>query len=297
MSFDDLPPQPPIYPREAEEYAESALRLSRAVRERARGCFDVPYGPDYWQKLDVYLPHVPSRQPLPVLVFAHGGAWTHGYKEWMGLMAPAVTASGAILVSVSYRLAPEHRYPVPVDDCVAALAWVHRHIGELGGDPERIGVGGHSAGGHLYACVALHPELSAVSDLPDDVVKACMPISSQLNLVFTDPPPGSGEARIYEMFLARAEDAENASPLHQVKAGIPPFFLTYGEGDFPRIIKSNVEMVEALRQAGGEHACEVLPGAQHFDTALRFHEPSDPWVQRALGWFHARVQKQVPVGR
>ena len=77
-------------------------------------------------------------------MFAHGGAWTHGYKEWTGLMAPVFTAVPAIFVSVSYRLAPENRFPVPLDDCIDALAYVHRHIADHGGNPARIYVGGHS---------------------------------------------------------------------------------------------------------------------------------------------------------
>src|SRR6266511_1786409 len=111
---------------------------TRTLAKAASRCdviFDVPYGGDYCQRLDIYRSKKASVN-LPVLVFAHGGAWTDGYKEWMGLMAPAITNFPAIFVSVSHRLAPAHRYPDPFDDCMAAVSWVHRNIREYGGDPE-----------------------------------------------------------------------------------------------------------------------------------------------------------------
>lgn len=79
MSFDDLPARPPVYPREAEDYARDALTLSRRAAARVRACPDLSYGDDYWQKLDIYLPDdAAPGADLPVLLFAHGGAWTHG---------------------------------------------------------------------------------------------------------------------------------------------------------------------------------------------------------------------------
>ena len=283
MAFNDLPPQPPVYPPEAEDYARKALALSLAVAQTTRCTLDIPYGTDYWQKVDVYVPD-DAPADLPVLVFAHGGAWTHGYKEWMGLMAPPILAAPAILVSVSYRLAPASRFPVPLEDCLAALQWVHGNIARFGGDPNAIYVGGHSAGGHLYALLALSPERIQHAGLPADVIKGCFPVSSQLNLVFSNPPPGSGEARIYEMFLADAKDAEAASPLHQVKGNGVPFFVSYGGNDFPRIIASNLLFIDALRQQPAPLRTAVYADHTHFDTALAMADAEHPWVRTVVQW-------------
>lgn len=282
MSFDDLPGQPPIYPPEAEAYARQALAQSRRAQERIDGRFDIPYGADYWQKVDVYVPEGKPDGLLPVLVFAHGGAWTHGYKEWCGLMAPALTASGVVFVSVSYRLAPAHRFPVPLEDCALALKWVIDNIKDYGGDPDRISVGGHSAGGHLFALLALRHDVLQANGIELSAIKACFPVSSQLNLVFDSPEPGTGEARIYEMFLADPRDSAQASPLHLAGNRRTPFFLSYGSDDFPRIKTSNELMAQALaRQGGGLHV-DVLDGFRHFDTALIFSEESHPWVERFI---------------
>lgn len=284
MAFDNLPPQPPIFPAEAATYAETALSLSREAAARTRCVLDIPYGDDYWQKVDVYLPDDAGAERLPVLVFAHGGAWTHGYKEWMGLLAPAIVATPAVFVSVSYRLAPEHRYPVPMEDCLAALAWVHRNIADHGGDPDRLFVGGHSAGGHLYALAALRRDLQVAAGIDPGAIRACLPVSSQLNLQFGETEPGSGEERIYTMFLERAEQDTEASPIARIAGSRLPFLLSFGSEDFPRIIRSNREMVEALRREGCPVAVQEFPGADHFDMAIDVRDPDHAWTRAVCTW-------------
>jgi acetyl esterase len=93
---------------------------------------------------------------LPIVVWFHGGGWVLGNLETHDqLCRELCDGVRAIVVSVDYRLAPEARFPAAVDDCAAAWAWVNAHAQELGGDPDRIALGGDSAGGNLAAVVAL----------------------------------------------------------------------------------------------------------------------------------------------
>jgi len=94
--------------------------------------------------------------PQPVLVWFHGGGWVLGSIEGSDLTCRDLAAqSGVVIVSVGYRLAPEHPYPSGLGDCYAALVWVTATAGDLGVDPDRVAVGGDSAGGNLAAVVAL----------------------------------------------------------------------------------------------------------------------------------------------
>jgi acetyl esterase len=121
------------------------LRIEERKISRADGP-DIP--------VRVYWPHA-SGEPLPVIVFYHGGGFALGDLDTHDPVARAhAVGADAILVSVDYRLAPEHPFPAAVDDCWAALQWVGEHAAELGGDPDRIAVAGDSAGGNLAAVVA-----------------------------------------------------------------------------------------------------------------------------------------------
>ena len=97
-----------------------------------------------------------NKATLPALVYYHGGGWTIGDLDTHDVLCRELcNGSGAVVVAVDYRMAPEHRFPAAVDDCVAATAWVHAQANELGVDRARLAVGGDSAGGNLAAVVAI----------------------------------------------------------------------------------------------------------------------------------------------
>jgi len=168
MRIEDYPAQEPL------------SALGRAYDEKARAAatgiagVEEAYGDDPYQRLSIHRAPRPSGD---VLVFFHGGGWTNGYKEWMEFMAPALTARGVTFVSAGYRLAPQHLFPVCVDDAARAVAWLHGHIGAHGGEPGRVFVGGHSAGGHLAALLAVARAWRADRHLPADAVRGCLPVS------------------------------------------------------------------------------------------------------------------------
>ena len=111
----------------------------------------------------------------------HGGACTHGTKDWCGFMAPPIAQLPAIFVSVGYRLIPNVSFPEPVMDCIAALRWIFDHIAEFGGSPKRLFVGGHSAGGQIAALMSLHKEWLAEAGLPADAIKGCFCLATTFN--------------------------------------------------------------------------------------------------------------------
>lgn len=114
-------------------------------------------------RLDVGSATIPIRiyrpldtTPLPCIVFFHGGGWVHNTLDiYESSLRALANASGHIIVGVEYRKAPEHPYPIPLEDCWLALQWCRAHADELGIDRERVGVMGDSSGGNLAAAVAL----------------------------------------------------------------------------------------------------------------------------------------------
>jgi acetyl esterase len=102
----------------------------------------------------VYTPN--GTAPFPVLVYFHGGGWVIGGLETHdGVCRALADGAGCLVVSIDYRLAPEHRYPAAAEDCYAATRWTAAHAAELGADAARLAVGGDSAGGNLAAVVSL----------------------------------------------------------------------------------------------------------------------------------------------
>ncbi|WP_336134491.1 alpha/beta hydrolase [Natronomonas amylolytica] len=111
-------------------------------------------GPNGPIPLRIYSPE--GEGPFPVLVFLHGGGWVRGSRDAYDGPCRLLTAEAdCVVVSVDYRRAPEHPFPAGLEDCYAATAWAADHAADLQGDPDRVAVGGDSAGGNLSAAVSL----------------------------------------------------------------------------------------------------------------------------------------------
>jgi acetyl esterase/lipase len=278
MSFADMPDLGPMQLPGATEYAAQALAWSRAVVAETRNLIDIPYGPDFFQKLDVFLPREAVRN-APVIFFLHGGAWQNGFKEWMGFMAPPLLSFPAIFVTANYRLAPGVKYPVPVDDCWLALRWIVENIARHGGDPERIYVGGHSAGGHVAALLALRPDQAAAHGLKRDVAKGCLLVSASLSLDLADAAPGSRRAKMMRTVLAHPEDGPDGTAFSHVAGTTIPVYIAYGANDQPELIEQNERLIGLL----GRERCvverTVFPGADHFATNLACRDADGVWVR------------------
>jgi len=147
----------------AEARRAANARIRGLMPEKAEGVAvrDTEFlGPGGPVPLRIYTPATPARdreEPLPVVVYIHGGGWWMGddLDIWDGLCAQMAADVPALVVSVDYRLAPEHPFPAAVDDAYAALVWTEAHARELGGDPRKLALHGSSAGGNLVGAVTL----------------------------------------------------------------------------------------------------------------------------------------------
>lgn len=271
MRIEDYPPQEPLSPQGAVYQAECLKRGAGARGE------EIAYGPDLYQRLAFYRAAKPNGA---VFIFWHGGGWTGGCKEWMAFMAPGFTAAGVTFVTPGYRLAPQHVFPAGLEDCADAVARVHAEARTFGADPARIFIGGHSAGGHYAALLAVTLAWRAARKLPRDVVRGCLPISGVYQF-----GEGAGLSARPRFLGPEGNGADRrASPLHQIEGAPPPFLLVHGDKDFPHLIRQAETMEAALRRASGAVERHVLPGRDHFSASYAGGEPDGPCVGRALAW-------------
>jgi acetyl esterase len=186
---------------------------------RELGC-DGPRGPI---PLRIYRPIgslPPSSRPLPVLVYFHGGGWTIGDLDTHDVLCRELcNGSGAAVLSVDYRMGPEHPFPAAGDDCLAATYWVRSHGEGLGLDPRRLAVGGDSAGGNLAAFVAIAAR--DAGDLPIAFQLLIYPATDQRRAHPSHTSNGAGYllttetiAYYHDHYFAAANDLDwRASPL------------------------------------------------------------------------------------
>jgi len=152
-----IPPTHTLAPVDARRFYLERRRLTQpdapeAAEVRALSA-DGPHGPI---PLRLYRPAGAAAGALPVLVYYHGGGWVIGDLDSHDVLCRQLAnGSGCVVVSVDYRMGPEHRFPAAVDDCIAATRWVNRNATALGVDATRLAVGGDSAGGNLAAVVAI----------------------------------------------------------------------------------------------------------------------------------------------
>ncbi len=268
--IEDYPAQQTMSPN-AEAYHKEVLRLWAEAKpsEEAR------YGADAYQSIAVF---APARPNGVAFAFLHGGGWTNGYKEWMSFMAPAYTAHGFVFATIGYRLAPAHVFPAGLDDCAAALKWLVANMGKHGAKTRRVFLGGHSAGGHYAAWLAVRKDWQARHDLPDDVIRGCLPISGVYRF-----GEGSGMS-VRPRFLGPPGTERQASPIENIQNWHSPFFIAHGDNDFPHLVKQAEEMEAALKRRGASVQRLVLADRDHFTASYAGGEPDGPYAPQAIVW-------------
>lgn len=254
-------------------------------------------------QLDVHVP-ITGVKGAPVLFQVHGGGWVVGHKQQQGM--PLVThmaARGWVCVSANYRLSPRATFPDHLVDLKRALAWTREHIAKYGGDPNFIVVTGGSAGGHLCSLLALTGDDPLYQPGFEDVdlrVQGCVPFYGVYDFLNRH---GAQKNRGLQLLVNRAvmkttpkkdpEAFERASPIAQVRADAPPFFVIHGDQDSMAPHEEAREFVKALRAVSRQKVAYVeVPGAQHgFEIAhsVRAGHASSA-VFRLLSVLHAEYK-------
>lgn len=238
--------------------------------------------------LDVY--PVAGEKPAPVLVYIHGGGWSTGDKSMVQAKPAWAEREGWVLVSVNYRLSPAVRHPEHARDVASAIAWVHAHIAEYGGDPARIAVMGHSAGAHLAGIVATDESLlGEVGMKPADLAGVVLLDGAGYNLPrrMRVLPPGRLGTMYHDAFGDDPALWESASPYLQAKEGdtLPPLFCVHA-GDRAESRVEGRELVGVWQRTGARAELYHAPDKDHASLNHEMGVPTDPdtaAVQAFLG--------------
>jgi acetyl esterase/lipase len=221
-------------------------------------------------KLDVYFPK--GKRDFPVLFFVHGGAWRNGDRSLYKAMGNRFAGEGIGVVIPSYRLSPANLHPAHIEDVAAAFAWTVNHIGERGGDPKRIYIAGHSAGGHLVALLTLDGRYLSKHGLNSSSIAGTFALSGVYNVEM-----------LANVFTQDAEIRRQASPLTHVKAGeTPPFLVTYCQWDYPFLPRQARQFHEALRKAGVKSDLVYVAGEDHISEMVNIVKEGDPTAKAIL---------------
>jgi acetyl esterase/lipase len=262
---------------------------------------DIPYATpaDPKQLLDVYAP--PNAKGLPVVFWIHGGGWQAGDKSDVKTKPQAFEDKGFVFVSINYRLMPAVDMATLTGDVAKSFHWVHDHIAEYGGDPNRVLVGGHSAGAQLAALICTDESYLKAEGISFDVLIGCVPVDGDTYdipaIVETEetrwrvhhlPPPKSGHR---EKFGNDPEKFRDFSAVYHVEKdkGIPPFLLLYNAGTADTAAQAQ-RLGAVLKDAGIANKLFGDPDTTHVRLNDKLGLPDDA-ATRALFEFVAAVKK------
>lgn len=202
---------------------------------------DIPYRgtEDPKQRLDLFLPS--GAAPFPVVVFVHGGGWSDGDKSLYSEVGRWLQQRGIGTAVVNYRLTPQVIHPGHTEDVAAAVAWTHKNIAGYGGDPRRLYVVGYSSGGHLASLVCTNEKYLKWHDMPLSAVRGCVSISGIYHINWSLDLVGYGH-------IFPKQHRKDASPLLNVRPGLPRFVVVYAKEDILTLDKQAVNFYSKLRQ-------------------------------------------------
>jgi arylformamidase len=261
----------PDPPAEFRHYAERSAH-ARASR---RCSLDVPFGPTLDETLDIFEADKPG---APVFVFIHGGYWRAFSSKDFSCVALGPQSLGVTTVVVNYSLCPK----VGIDEITrqvrAALAWVLRNIDRYGGDPSRVAIGGHSAGGHLGA-MCLQTPWAEEYGLPRDPFTSAVLVSGLYDL---RPLRYS-----YLQPLIQLDErlVQRFSPLFAVRPCATPALITWGGAESEEFARQSESFHAAWQGAGNRSELLAQEGAHHFAAIHGFEDPTSglcQWLLKSL---------------
>ncbi|MGV3662516.1 MAG: alpha/beta hydrolase [Prosthecobacter sp.] len=265
LSAKDTAPAPP--PTQANIAYKAGDKLTAYEKERC--------------KLDLYLPT--DKKDFPTLVWFHGGGLTAGSKDSPKTCAigRGLAQEGVGMVVVNYRLSPKAKYPAYVEDAASAVAWTLKNIAQHGGDPKRVFVGGHSAGGYLTLLLGMDARHLAKHGVKHSDLAGLIPVSGQVMTHYTV----RGERGVGKYSIL----ADDAAPARWAEAkGIAPMLVLWADKEMETRGEENVFLVSLLKAAKQKVTGLMIPNRDHSSVGNNIGEPGDAARKALLEFINAK---------
>jgi acetyl esterase/lipase len=245
-------------------------------------------------RLDIFTPaHL--EKPADVFVFIHGGSWNHGDKKLYSILGRNMARKGVVAVLINYRLTPGVMIDKMITDCATAVKWVYENIAAFNGNPERIVVSGHSAGGHLASSLMISKEFEKMG-IPNPV-KGCVLIDAfgldLYSYLMTYKTPS--DLLFYRTFTDKPEAWRDASPLYHIGKTNVPFLVLAGSKTYPPIIDDSRKFTEKLKALGCCADYELIEGKKHAGMIVQMFWQRNIMYDKILS-FMSTVPEAAPGG-
>jgi len=265
---------------------------------------DIPYLKNGHERhvLDIYTPEKASDKKRPVMFWIHGGGWRVGDKSDVALKPKVLTERGFVFVSTNYRLLPEVDMDTLIRDVAKSLGWVHRNIAKHGGDPQRIFVGGHSAGAQLAALICIDDRYLKEESVSFDALRGCVPVDGDTYDIPKIIMTAEHRQALYgsKMFTFGHRQKFGNNPekhldfsavTHVAKGkGIPPFLILYFSGN-PDTRAQARRLESVLREAGLPAKAYGKRDSNHSRLNNDLGKPDDPATEELYKFLDPLVGK------
>ncbi|MBN7772227.1 alpha/beta hydrolase [Clostridium aminobutyricum] len=282
-----------------EAYAVSELEfplLSQQPDKNRIDYFDIAYGKDGSNKLDIH--HLKGAVRNPVIVFIHGGGWARRDKDQSRFVAPSLLKEGYTVVSINYRLtgsldenAIKIPHPAQIEDCAAALKWVTENIETYGGDPNNIMLLGHSAGAHLTALLIGDTRWHQKYQIDFNRIKGWIGLSGIYDLTLEENYAHEWMPVFIRGLIDKEEEIRGASPIEHIKGTEPPCLLIHGRNDYLVPITNSIHLFDRLSEKRSIAQLEMIDGIAHMDYFSRLGDAAHP-VYKAISQFLRKIVTQ-----
>ena len=234
-------------------------------------------------RLDVYKPV--GKKGYATIVWFHGGGLKGGDRNSGLAFARRFTSEGFGVVLVGYRFSPKVKCPVYIEDAAASVAWTIKHIAVHDGDPKKVFVSGHSAGGYLTAIIGMDKRYLAKHDLSTDAIAGCMPVAGQMITHSTI----RGERGMDE----RQPLIDEYAPAYHARKDAPPFICFAGDRDMIARAEENLYFTAVMKGTGHKRVeCVIAKDRDHGSVAGKFNDPKDEVSLAMLRFMKGIVEDQ-----